>query len=209
MSEAAKEFLRKHGKRSLVSLGCGHRLNRLDNHIRLFIQCKLKYYVAIDRVTEIQFTPQTAFTDSRTVDSILSSYYDGEPATFFDRIKTFPNTYVEELEGIPCQAVVCQRVLPFRHWETTIKSMQPVLMLQEDLRGCELQDISGEFYKRTFPGIVHYQLQPFKPTRLIPGERNLILWRRRDFFPCHVDSKPWWKRLLFRLSNTTTHPLSQ
>lgn len=200
MSEAAAEFLQKYGNQSLVSLGCGNFLNRLDNHVRLFVRCGIEYYVGIDRVTKIEFNPGAAFSDQKSVTELLVSYYDGEPERFFNRVKTFPDTYVEELADIQCKVVVCQRVLPFRHWEEIIKTMKPELILQEDLNGCELQTISGELYKKTFPGIVHYQLKPFRPNRFIPGERNIILWRRRDFFPCCHDKEPWWKRFLLRLS---------
>lgn len=200
MSEAALEFLKKHGDRSLVSLGCGKFLNRLDNHVRLFVNCELEYYVAIDCVVQVDFNAESAFADSDAVNFLLSSYFDGRPELFNDRVRTFPDTYVEELRNIHCRVVVCQRVLPFRHWDAVIKSMNPVLVLQEDLKGCELQAISGEHYKKSFPGIIHYQLQPFRPNRFIPGERNLILWRRRDFFPCSYDKESWWKRLRLRLA---------
>lgn len=201
MSEAAIEFLKKHGNQSLISLGCGNLLNRLDNHVKLFVGCGLEYYVGIDRVTKIEFNASSAFSNSnlKTITKLLSSYFDGSPETFFDRVKTFPNTYVDELADIHCKVVVCQRVLPFRHWEKIIRSMKPVLILQEDLNGCELQQLSSEFYKKTFPGIVHYQLKPFRPNYFIPGEKNILLWRRRDFFPCCYDMAPWWKRALFRL----------
>jgi hypothetical protein len=200
MSETAIKFLKEHGDRSLISLGCGNLLNRLDNHVRLFVRCGVEYYVGIDRVAKIEFNPTSAFSDLESARNLLSSHYNGEPDQFFDRVKTFPNTHVEELTDIQCKVVVCQRILPFRHWEHIIKSMNPLLILQEDLKGCELQTISGEFYKRTFPGIIHYQLQPFRPNRFIPVERNIILWRRRDFFPCQVDMKPWWERFLFRFA---------
>jgi len=200
MSEAALQFLKEHGNQSLVSLGCGNFLNRLDNHVRLFISCEIKYYVGIDRLTAIEFNPGSVFSDPDSVTKLLSSYYDGAPEKFFSRIRTFPNTYVEELVDIHCKVVVCQRVLPFRHWENTIKTMAPLLVLQEDLNGCELQCMSGNFYKKTFPGIIHYQLEPFRPSNFIPGERNIILWRRRDFFPCQYDRESKWKKLLFRLS---------
>lgn len=200
MSEAAVKFLQQYGQRSLVSLGCGNVLNRLDNHVRLFVRRGIEYYVGIDRVAKIECNPDSVFSNRESVMELLASYYGGEPATFFKRVRTFPNTCVEELSGIRCKVVVCQRVLPFRHWEDIIKTMQPELMLQEDLNGCELQNIRGELYQKTFPGILHYQLKPFRPTRLIPGERNLILWRRKDFFPCRRDMDPWWKRLLLRLS---------
>lgn len=199
MSEAAITFLRKHGSQSLVSLGCGNWLNRLDNHIRLFVGCDLKYYVAVDRVTEINYSQESVFTDKFEIDTLLKSYYSGEPERFFDDLHTFPNTFVEELTDIPCKVVICQRVLPFRHWESVIKSMTPNLILQEDLNGCEKQIISGEQYKKTFPGIVHFKLQPFRLSHLLPSEKNIILWRRRDYFPCHYDTKPWWNHLFFRI----------
>jgi hypothetical protein len=200
MSEAARDFLKQYGNQSLVSLGCGNVLNRLDNHVRLFVRCGIEYYVGIDRVTKIEFNPSSAFSNRNSVTELLTSYYDGEPSRFFNKVSTFPNTCVEELVDIHCKVVVCQRVLPFRHWENIIKTMRPELILQEDLNGCELQTISGELYKKTFPGIIHYQLKPFRSNRFIPGERNIILWRRRDFFPCRYDMEPWWKRLLLRLS---------
>lgn len=206
MSEAAVEFLKKHGSQSLVSLGCGNLLNRLDNHVKLFIGCGLEYYVGIDRVTHIDFKTNTAFSNLKAITELLSSNFNGLPEAFFDRVKTFPNTYVEELTDIECKVVVCQRVLPFRHWERIIRSMKPVLILQEDLNGCELQQLSGQFYKKTFPGIVHYQLKSFRSTPYIPGEKNIILWRRRDFFPCRYDMAPWWKRTLLRLGLTSVCP---
>jgi len=200
MSEAAIEFLKEHGDRALVSLGCGNLLNRLDNHVRLLVRCGLEYYVGIDRVTRIEFNRNSIFSDQKSITNLLSSHYDGDPGKFFDRVKTFPGTYVEELVDIQCKVVVCQRVLPFRHWEEVIRSMEPALILQEDLNGCELQTISGDLYKRTFPSIIHYQLKPFRSNRLLPSEKNIILWRRRDFFPCQVEMKPWWQRFLFCIS---------
>lgn len=200
MSEVARDFLKQHGNQSLVSLGCGNFLNRLDNHVKLFVRCGIQYYVGIDRVNKIKFNPSSAFLNRNSVTELLASYYDGESSKFFNKVNTFPNTCVEELIDIQCKVVVCQRVLPFRHWENIIKTMRPELILQEDLKGCELQTISGELYKKTFPGILHYQLKPFRPNRFIPGERNIILWRRRDFFPCRYDMEPWWKQLLLRVS---------
>ena len=44
MSKAALEFLHEHGHQSLISLGCGEKLNRLDNHLKLLIGCGLNYY---------------------------------------------------------------------------------------------------------------------------------------------------------------------
>jgi hypothetical protein len=201
MSVAAVNFLEKYGSSSLVSLGCGDLVNHIDNHVRLFIECGLEHYVGIDRVARIRCDPETAFVKKNTITSLLSSYYNEKSDVFFSKVRTFPETYVEELEDIRCAVVVCQRVLPFRHWEKIIESMRPILILQEDLRGCEKQTISSEHYKKTIPSIIHYQLQPFQVDTLFPGERNLILWRRRDFFPCAQEMKSWWKRTVYCLAN--------
>lgn len=203
MSKAAVQFLREHGDRSLVSLGCGNHLNRLDNHLKLLLGCDLDYYVAIDRVLEIKWRADRAFSNLEAVTSFLSQLPSRKftnPTQFLDKIKMFPSTHVEELAGIKCRVVVCQRVLPFRHWEEIITSMQPDLVLQEDLKGCERQEFSGKNFTPSYPGIFHYQLDPFRQSRFIPWEKNILLWRRRDFFPSHLDKVPIWKKILFRFS---------
>jgi hypothetical protein len=88
---------------------------------------------------------------------------------------------VEELFGLHCSVVVCQRVLPFFHWESLIQSMTPKLVLQEGLHGCELQDLGGGNYRRYRAGIRRFGLKPFRPWRIIPWEYNLILWRHETF----------------------------
>jgi hypothetical protein len=214
---SAVDFLKEHGSRSLVSLGCGERLNRIDNHLKLLLGCGLQFYVGIDRTSRIEFDLDDAFVDKNTaVDLLAASNGDaftevncaGLPPrangdgfrALEERIQVFPDTHVEEMAGIHCGVVVCQRVWPFRHWEHIIKSMQPMLMLQEDLHGCELQDIGGKHYTRSRAGILHYGLVPFRPYRIFPGERNLILWRRRDFFTCRRDMEPWWTRLYRKIT---------
>lgn len=196
MTEAAIEFLRKHGDRSLVSLGCGPFLNRLDNHVRLFTGCELEYYVAIDLVSAVECDPAHAFADEKAVYPLLTSYFDGNPEKFFGRVKTFPNTLVEELRNIHCRVVVCQRILPFRHWENVIRSMKPKLVLQEDLNGCELQMLCSKLFQRSPRGICCFKLKPFRPLRFIPLEKNIILWRRSDCYPCRIETEPWWKWFL-------------
>lgn len=42
-AEPAVSFLQKYGGISLVSLGCGPQLNRIDNHLRLMKGLNLKY----------------------------------------------------------------------------------------------------------------------------------------------------------------------
>jgi hypothetical protein len=198
MSTAALEFLREYGHLSLISLGCGKNLNRLDNHLKLLLGCGLHYYVGIDRVPEVSFAIDTAFSDRKSALELISSRFAGGVEGFIRNVKLFPSTYIEELVNIFCRVVVCQRVLPFRRLEPIIASMNPQLILQEDLIGCELQQMDKKLYKKSYPGIVYYQLQPFRPTGLIPGEKNLILWRRRDFFPCQVDSWPWHQKFIYR-----------
>ncbi len=63
-----------------------------------------------------------------------------------------------------------------------VKSMHPVLILKEDLNGCELQVIDKELYKKTYPGIILFHLQPFRVSHLLPGERNLILFGEDEIF---------------------------
>jgi len=250
----ALEFLREHGPVSLVSLGCGARLNHIDNHLRLFHALHLKYYVGIDFEPSITVAPdllpgvhlETTFRhESRLAEQALVCYSredgnpemglsgwtlpddrmalrkvapigpareehglmenptipplakGGEQGISLEIFKLFPGTWVEELRGIHCAVVVCQRVLPFVHWENIIHSMTPKLVLQEDLHGCELQDLSRAHYEKSRAAVRHYGLQPFRPWRIFPGERNLILWKRRDF-PIDLNSveRYPWRRFL-------------
>ena len=195
-NKSAIEFLRKHGRSSLISLGCGDQLNRMDNHLRLLVGCGLKHYVGIDRVPNIRFDHQTAFSDRSAVADMLAEHDGSHPESFGQKVKVFPDTMVEQLRGARCRVVVCQRVLPFRHWEDVIISMKPVLVLQEGLNGCELQDIAGDSYTKSRAGITHFGLGPFRPYPFLPWERNLILWRRKDYYPCEGDRLPWWRQLL-------------
>lgn len=208
MSEAAVRFLRKFGGKSLVSLGCGHQLNNLDNHLKLFNLCGLDYYVAIDLVPEIRAEPSSAFANPSYTSLYCSpnnSFKNTELSNvnhFFNRMKLFPQTRVEELKDIHCNTVICQRVLPFRHWEKIITSMAPILVLQEDLRGCELQQLHRDSYRKSLAGILHFQLQPFRPIRFFPWEYNLVLWRRDDFQPFPLESLALWKRVFLRMLPT-------
>lgn len=199
MSESsATAFLRRYGRASLVSLGCGQRLNRIDNHLRLMTALDLSYYVGIDCVPHIDPPSAGIFQDQETVAALLTEYYRGEPQKFWQAVKLFPATWVEDLQGIPCAAVVCQRVYPGCRWEEVICSMTPQVVLQEDLHGCERQQLRGRGYVRTWTKIRGYGLQPFRPWPIFPWERNLILWRRRDFGGEEVESSRW--RALWRLA---------
>lgn len=191
---SAVSFLREHGTGCVVSLGCGDYINRIDNHLRLMLGCGLRFYVGIDRTAQIEFKQESAFSDIPAASRLMQAH-SRTMHGFTNSIKVFPETHVEELRGIPCSVVVCQRVLPFKHWEHVIESMKPKLMLQEDLHGCELQDLGGKHYTRSRAGIMHYGLTAFRPWRIFPGERNLILWRRRDFLTCQGDLQPWWMRI--------------
>ena len=93
--------------------------------------------------------------------------------------------------------MVCQRVYPDCRWEEVILSMTPKLVLQEDLHGCERQQLRGRGYVRTWSKIRRYGLQPFRPWPILPRELNLILWRRRNFDDEEVETSRW--RVLLRL----------
>jgi hypothetical protein len=113
--------------------------------------------------------------------ALLTGYYQGQLQKFWDAVQVFPQTSVEELKDIHCAIVVCQRVYPDCRWEEVILSMNPKLVLQKDLHGCERQQLRGRGYMRTWIKIRQYGLQPFRSWAIFPGERNVILWRRRDF----------------------------
>jgi hypothetical protein len=180
-SHPAIAFLQQYGHTSLVSLGCGLQLNRLDNHLRLMTALNLTYYVGIDCAPDINLSSPQMFLDPEGMAALLTGYYQGQPQKFWDAVQVFPQTWVEELKDIHCAVVVCQRVYPDCRWEEVILSMNPKLVLQEDLHGCERQYLRGRGYVRTWIKIRQYGLQPFRPWAIFPGERNVVLWRRRDF----------------------------
>ena len=175
-------FLHKHGHESVVSLGCGTSINRIDNHLRLMMGLNLTYYVGIDCQSPIEFRYNELFMDPDDANAMLARYYQGKPDRFLsEAVKCFPATFVEELAGLHCAVVVCQSVLPDCRWEEVIISMSPKLILQEDLHGCERQQLRGKQYVRTLSKIRRYGLQPVRPWPIFPWENNLVLWRRRDF----------------------------
>jgi len=178
----AADFLQKHGHSALVSLGCGRQLNRIDNHIRLMAAFRLNYYVGIDCHNYISPVSETMFTNPEETVALLKEYYNGKPKKFWASVKLFPGTFVEDLFNIHCAVVVCQRVLPGCRWENTIVSMTPEIVLQEDLHGCERQQLRGKNYFRNWSKISCFGLRPFRPWPVFPGEKNLILWRRNDVF---------------------------
>jgi hypothetical protein len=135
--------------------------------------------------------------DREKMTRVLGKYYQGKPQKFREAVRVFPNTWVEDLTGLPGAVVVCQRVYPYCRWEEIIASMAPRLVLQEDLHGCERQQLRGHGYVRTWIKVRQYGLVPFRPWPVFPGERNLILWRRRDFGGEDVENSRW--RLLWRL----------
>lgn len=197
---SAVAFLGWHGHASVVSLGCGAELNRLDNHLRLFVALNLTYYVGVDCVPVIDPAGPDLFVDPEGMTALLSAYYGGQPQRFQEAVRVFPHTWVEEVAGIHCAVVVCQRVWPDCRWEEIILSMTPQLVLQEDLHGCERQQLKGRGYVRTWKHIHRFGLEPFRPWPVFPGERNLLLWRRRDFDDEAVARSRWrwWWRLLER-----------
>ncbi len=186
IDNAASAFLRHHGHACLLSLGCGPELNRLDNHLRLLTALNLAHYVGIDCVPHIRPRSSGLFMDQGKMTTMLRQYYRGKPQKFREAVKLFPNTWVEEVAGLHCAVVVCQRVYPDCRWEEVISSMTPKLVLQEDLHGCERQQLRGLGYVRTWLKVRQYGLAPFRPWSIFPGERNLILWRRQDFGDAEV-----------------------
>jgi hypothetical protein len=194
-NKAAVTFLEEHGHISLVSLGCGLQINRIDNHIRLMTALNLTYYVGIDCGPSIEPTSANVFLDPDGMTKLLTSYYQGKPGRFWGAVRVFPETWVEELTNIPCAVVVCQRVYPDCRWEDVIFSMTPKLILQEDLHGCERQQLRGKQYVRTWSEKRDYGLKPFRPWSIFPGEYNLILWRRRNFAGDELENGKWkWFR---------------
>jgi hypothetical protein len=188
---SAVTFLGLYGRTSIVSLGCGSLLNRIDNHLRLMAALNLTFYVGIDRVPEVALSRSELFSDPEGMEKLLAKIYRGDPQRFREALKVFPNTWVEDLRDLPCAAVVCQRVEPDCRWEDIIVSMRPKLVLQEDLHGCERQQLRGLGYVRSWLKVRRYGLQPFRPWPIFPGEKNLILWRRRDFDDEEVEASKW------------------
>lgn len=181
LNEPAVTFLKTNGHKAIVSLGCGRWINRIDNHLRLMAGLNLSYYVGIDYADRIGLDMNEVFMDPDPMNELLTQYYQGNSDQFWKSTHFFPGTYVEELIGMECAVVVCQRVYPDCHWEEVILSMNPKLVLQEDLHGCERQKLRGQRYVRTWSKIRLYDLKPFRPWPVFPWENNLVLWQRRDF----------------------------
>lgn len=197
VEQSAAAFLRPHGRASIVSLGCGVQLNRIDNHLRLMTALNLTFYVGIDQVPKINRSSANIFSDRKSMEELLAQYYQGQPQRLWEAIKVFPHTWIEELRDLHCAVVVCQRVEPDCRWENVIVSMHPKLVLQEDLHGCERQQLRGLGYVRAWLKARQYGLQPFRPWSIFPGERNLVLWRRQDFDDAEIEVSKW--RVLWRL----------
>ena len=181
LHERAVTFLKTNGHKTLVSLGCGRWINRIDNHLRLMAGLNLNFYVGIDYADRIGPDTNEVFMDADAMNALLTQYYQGSPDRFWKATHFFPGIHVEELKGIHCAVIICQRVYPDCHWEEVIKSMTPKLVLQEDLHGCERQKLRGQKYVRTWSKIRQYALKPFRPWSVFPWENNLVLWQRRDF----------------------------
>ena len=141
----------------------------------------LNFYVGIDYADRIGPDTNEVFMDADAMNALLTQYYQGSPDRFWKATHFFPGIHVEELKGIHCAVIICQRVYPDCHWEEVIKSMTPKLVLQEDLHGCERQKLRGQRYVRTWSKIRQYALKPFRPWSVFPWENNLVLWQRRDF----------------------------
>jgi hypothetical protein len=181
LNDSAVTFLKTNGYKAIVSLGCGRWINRIDNHLRLMVGLNLSYYVGIDYADRIEPNLNEVFMDSDAMNALLTNYYQGSPDRFWKATHFFPGIYVEELKNIHCAAIICQRVYPDCRWEEVIESMTPKLVLQEDLHGCERQQLRGKSYIRTWSKIRQYALKPYRPWPIFPWENNLVLWQRPDF----------------------------
>jgi hypothetical protein len=181
LHKSAVTFLKTNGHKTIVSLGCGRWINRIDNHLRLMAELNLNYYVGIDYADRIEPDMNEVFMDPAGMNDLLTHYYQGSPERFWKATYFFPGTRLETLKNIHCAVVICQRVYPNCHWEEVILSMNPKLVLQEDLHGCERQKLRGQKYVRTWSKIRQYDLKPFRPWPVFPWENNLVLWQRRDF----------------------------
>jgi hypothetical protein len=197
LTKPAISFLKENGHTSIVSLGCGQQVNRIDNHLRLMAGLNLNYYVGIDCSPYIEMASENLFMDPDDMTALLAQDHRRSPRRFWKAVNLFPGTFVEELAGVHCAIVVCQRVYPGFFWEDLIISMSPKLVLQEDLHGCERIKLRGKHYVRNWSKIRHFNLKPFRPWPVFPGEKNLILWRRRDFGDKQEESGKfrWLKRL--------------
>lgn len=141
----------------------------------------LSYYVGIDCTDRIGHDMNEVFMDPDGMNTLLTHHYQGSPGRFWNAVHFFPGTYIEELSGVNCAAIVCQRVYPDCRWEEVILSMTPKLVLQEDLHGCERQKLRSRRYERTWSKIRQYGLRPFRPWPIFPWENNLVLWQCRNF----------------------------
>ena len=72
----------------------------------------LSYYVGIDCADRIEADMDDVFMDPDGMNTLLTDYYRGSPDRFWNMAHFFPETYVEELKGIHCTVIICQRVYP-------------------------------------------------------------------------------------------------
>lgn len=95
--DSAVAFLRDYGHTSLVSLGCGFRLNRIDNHIRLLTALNLTFYVGIDKVATIDTGYGDILGDREFMEEFWANYHQEKPRGWREAIKVFPNTWEEAI----------------------------------------------------------------------------------------------------------------
>jgi hypothetical protein len=80
--------------------------------MRLMAGLNLNYYVGIDCSPNIEMVSDNLFMDPDDMAALLAQYYRGRPGRFRKAVNLFPGTFVEELAGVHCAIVVCQRVYP-------------------------------------------------------------------------------------------------
>ena len=83
LNTPAVTFLRENGHASIVSLGCGRWINRIDNHLRLMAGLNLSYYVGIDYADRIGPDMNEVFMDPDGMNALLTHYYQGSPDRFW------------------------------------------------------------------------------------------------------------------------------
>ena len=78
LHEPAVTFLKTNGHKTIVSLGCGRWINRIDNHLRLMAGLNLSYYVGIDYADKIGPDMNEVFMDPAGMNALLTHYLSGK-----------------------------------------------------------------------------------------------------------------------------------
>ena len=104
LHEPAVTFLKTNGHKTIVSLGCGRWINRIDNHLRLMAGLNLSYYVGIDYADKIGPDMNEVFMDPAGMNALLTHYFQGSPDRFWKAVHFFPGTRLEKLSYPLCRS---------------------------------------------------------------------------------------------------------